>query len=36
MVNPRVLENCGIDSNKYQGFAFGGGAGATGAKCIAA
>jgi phenylalanyl-tRNA synthetase alpha chain len=25
MVNPRVLENCGIDSGKYQGFAFGGG-----------
>ena len=25
MVNPRVLENCGIDSNKYQGYAFGGG-----------
>ena len=23
MVNPRVLENCKIDSNKYQGFAFG-------------
>lgn len=23
MVNPRVLENCGIDSTKYQGFAFG-------------
>jgi phenylalanyl-tRNA synthetase alpha chain len=23
MVNPRVLENCGIDSRKYQGFAFG-------------
>tara|TARA_B100000676_G_C17575738_1_gene579463 strand:+ start:175 stop:624 length:450 start_codon:yes stop_codon:yes gene_type:complete len=23
MVNPRVLENCGIDSKKYQGFAFG-------------
>ena len=23
MVNPKVLENCGIDSNKYQGFAFG-------------
>ena len=23
MVNPRVLENCSIDSNKYQGFAFG-------------
>ena len=23
MVHPRVLENCGIDSNKYQGFAFG-------------
>jgi phenylalanyl-tRNA synthetase alpha chain len=25
MVNPRVLEMCGIDSTKYQGFAFGGG-----------
>jgi phenylalanyl-tRNA synthetase alpha chain len=25
MVNPRVLENCGIDSTKYQGYAFGGG-----------
>ncbi|MEG1706427.1 MAG: phenylalanine--tRNA ligase subunit alpha [Clostridia bacterium] len=23
MVNPKVLENCGIDSNKYTGFAFG-------------
>ena len=23
MVNPRVLDNCGIDSKKYQGFAFG-------------
>jgi len=23
MVHPRVLENCGIDSTKYQGFAFG-------------
>jgi len=23
MINPRVLENCGIDSTKYQGFAFG-------------
>ena len=23
MVNPRVLENCGIDSGVYQGFAFG-------------
>ena len=23
MVNPRVLDNCNIDSNKYQGFAFG-------------
>ncbi len=23
MVNPRVLQNCKIDSNKYQGFAFG-------------
>jgi phenylalanyl-tRNA synthetase alpha chain len=25
MVNPRVLEMCGIDPQKYQGFAFGGG-----------
>src|SRR5580698_430848 len=25
MVHPRVLEMCGIDSKKYQGFAFGGG-----------
>ena len=25
MVHPKVLENCGIDSKKYQGFAFGGG-----------
>ncbi|MEI9996077.1 MAG: phenylalanine--tRNA ligase subunit alpha [Rhizomicrobium sp.] len=25
MVNPRVLEMCGIDPTKYQGFAFGGG-----------
>ncbi|GAA0552724.1 phenylalanyl-tRNA synthetase alpha chain [Rhizomicrobium palustre] len=25
MVNPRVLENCGIDPAKYQGYAFGGG-----------
>ena len=23
MVNPAVLENCGIDSSRYQGFAFG-------------
>ncbi|MHA1597787.1 MAG: phenylalanine--tRNA ligase subunit alpha [Alphaproteobacteria bacterium] len=23
MINPRVLENCGIDSRRYQGFAFG-------------
>ncbi len=23
MVNPKVLENCGIDPNEYQGFAFG-------------
>ncbi len=23
MVNPKVLENCGIDSSEYQGFAFG-------------
>lgn len=26
MVNPKVLENCGIDSKKYTGFAFGSGA----------
>ncbi len=25
MVHPLVLENCGIDSKRYQGFAFGGG-----------
>jgi phenylalanyl-tRNA synthetase alpha chain len=25
MVNPRVLENCGIDPARYQGYAFGGG-----------
>ncbi|MGC9953925.1 MAG: phenylalanine--tRNA ligase subunit alpha [Rhizomicrobium sp.] len=25
MVNPRVLENCGIDAKRYQGYAFGGG-----------
>ncbi len=25
MVHPNVLNNCGIDSRKYQGFAFGGG-----------
>jgi phenylalanyl-tRNA synthetase alpha chain len=25
MVNPKVLENCGIDPTKYQGYAFGGG-----------
>jgi phenylalanyl-tRNA synthetase alpha chain len=25
MVNPRVLQNCGIDSTRYQGYAFGGG-----------
>ena len=25
MVNPRVLDMCGIDSTRYQGFAFGGG-----------
>lgn len=25
MVHPKVLENCGIDSRKYTGFAFGGG-----------
>jgi phenylalanyl-tRNA synthetase alpha chain len=23
MVHPRVLENCGIDSERYTGFAFG-------------
>ena len=23
MVNPKVLENCGVDSSEYQGFAFG-------------
>ncbi len=23
MVHPKVLDNCGIDSNKYTGFAFG-------------
>jgi phenylalanyl-tRNA synthetase alpha chain len=23
MVDPNVLENCGIDSKKYSGFAFG-------------
>jgi phenylalanyl-tRNA synthetase alpha chain len=23
MVNPKVLENCGIDPNVYSGFAFG-------------
>ena len=23
MVHPKVLENCGIDSNVYSGFAFG-------------
>jgi phenylalanyl-tRNA synthetase alpha chain len=23
MVDPQVLENCGIDSKKYSGFAFG-------------
>ena len=23
MVHPQVLENCGIDSEKYTGFAFG-------------
>ena len=23
MVDPQVLENCGIDSTKYSGFAFG-------------
>ena len=26
MVDPNVLENCGIDSKKYTGFAFGMGA----------
>ena len=25
MVDPRVLENCGIDPNEFSGFAFGGG-----------
>jgi len=25
MVHPNVLHNCGVDSSKYQGFAFGGG-----------
>ena len=25
MVHPRVLDNCGIDSKRYQGYAFGGG-----------
>jgi phenylalanyl-tRNA synthetase alpha chain len=25
MVHPKVLEACGVDSTKYQGFAFGGG-----------
>lgn len=25
MVHPKVLEHCGVDSTKYQGFAFGGG-----------
>jgi phenylalanyl-tRNA synthetase alpha chain len=25
MVNPKVLDNCGIDSTRYQGYAFGGG-----------
>ena len=25
MVNPKVLKNCGIDPEKYSGFAFGGG-----------
>ena len=25
MVNPKVLEMCGLDPDKYQGFAFGGG-----------
>jgi phenylalanyl-tRNA synthetase alpha chain len=23
MIDPNVLENCGIDSNEYSGFAFG-------------
>ena len=23
MIHPRVLERCGIDSERYQGFAFG-------------
>ena len=23
MVNPKVLENCGVDSARFQGFAFG-------------
>ena len=23
MVNPKVLENCGVDSSRFQGFAFG-------------
>ncbi len=23
MINPHVLENCGIDSDRHQGFAFG-------------
>jgi phenylalanyl-tRNA synthetase alpha chain len=23
MIHPRVLENCGIDADRYQGFAFG-------------
>jgi phenylalanyl-tRNA synthetase alpha chain len=23
MIHPQVLENCGIDSERYQGFAFG-------------
>jgi phenylalanyl-tRNA synthetase alpha chain len=23
MIHPNVLENCGIDSKKYRGFAFG-------------
>ena len=26
MVHPRVLENCGIDAERYTGFAFGMGA----------
>ena len=25
MVDPNVLDNCGIDSKKYRGFAWGGG-----------